>query len=462
MYDINSTITAISSAAVDGRSATRSIVRISGRGAFDIISSFFCSPCALKGRQILRQRLRVDGLELNSLIYIWPAGNSYTGEDVVEIHLVACESMVELFMQRLCEQARLADPGEFTLRAYLNGRMDLSQAEAVAEIVSSSNRFQLAAAERLLAGKLSETISSVRNRILDLLSLVEAGLDFSAEDIEFISSDQARTNTNMICEQLLRILQSHLKLEELLDLPSVGLAGVANSGKSSLLNKLLGQERSIVSSLQATTRDVLTGLLESTRCTCVLFDCAGLQVNRGDISVLHSLAQEAALEALSSADMVLFCIDVNKENFAEDFEIKDCIDPRKTILAATKCDLLTSEALDKQTQKLKDLFGTEPIVTSALTGDGVKGLQRVIEEAVTGVYQASETVERIAVTERHRQVLEKAIKGLSEAADEFKMERDEIAVMLLRGGYQELAGLEFEAIDEKILEKIFSSFCIGK
>ena len=370
------------------------------------------------------------------------------------------QQVLELFIEK---GARLAQPGEFTLRAYLNGRLDLSQAEAVAEIVASSNRFQLEAAERLLAGRLSESISQLRAELLDVVSLIEGGLDFSTEEIEFITKEEAVERITGIKDRLAELLSGSIRCEEMIDMPSVGLAGVANAGKSSLLNALIGKERSIVSSEQATTRDVLTGIIELENFDCAIFDCAGLFLRDESFTVLEDLAREASIEALGSANLVVLCVDASKDNYNEDIEIRKLIDAEELILAMTKCDLVDEVKRRGKLGELAGLFSAEPVATSVMTGEGLEQLRGVIDERITSLKgPCGEGAERIGITERHRLLVEEALKNLSDGAEEIRMGNDEICSMLLRAGYEGLSGVEREDVDEAILERIFSSFCIGK
>src|SRR3990170_4665670 len=293
MYDLNDTIVAVSSPSM----GTRTIVRTSGDRTIEVCEAIF-PGVALKDRGgIFPGSIAVDEeLSIDAVLYLFAAPHSYTGEDIAEIHIAANSAVVEALMAGLLDRGlRLAGPGEFTARAYLNGKIDLSQAEAVNEIVVSSNTYQLAAAQKLLCGRLSQSAEDIRSAIMDCLSLIEAGLDFSEEDIEFISGQQTLERLGRIKKQLEELLAGSIGYESVIDLPAVGIAGAPNAGKSSLANMLLGAERSIVSHEPKTTRDVLTGVLELRNCKCVLFDCAGLLSEPEGI--LDELAQTAAIEA---------------------------------------------------------------------------------------------------------------------------------------------------------------------
>jgi len=415
-----------------------------------------------------------DGLRMEAKLYLFLAPNSYTGDDVAEIHVHTNASVIEALLGRLLGDSgvpvRMAGPGEFTARSFLNGKIDLSQAEAVNEIIVTSNKFQLAAAEKLLAGRLAETVAEVRERLMDCLSLIEAGLDFSGEDIEFITRSDAIGRLVEITEQLEQLLSDNISCESVIDLPAVGIAGAPNSGKSSLLNKLLGKSRSIVSSQRKTTRDVLTGVLTLSHCNCVLFDCAGLMQETHNI--LDELAQQAAIEMLRNASVVVFCVDISKPDWGEDIAARELTEPKILIPAATKSDLLSEDGLAERLAELSELFGTDFLATSAKTGVGVELLRKRIDKEIIELafrstrrdsgYEIRDTRYGIALTARHKQTVTEAIDNISESVGQLKAGNDEVAAMMLRVACQGLSNIEHQHIDEQILERIFRHFCIGK
>ncbi len=460
MYNLNDTITAISTASVTQGTVAKSIVRISGADAFTLLNEVF--GIKVKGRGVTTQSIELtEGVNVDFAVYTFAAPNSYTAENLAELHFFAASCVVELVLEMLLKTARLAGPGEFTLRAYLNGKVDLTQAEAVSQIVSSSNRTQLAAAEKLLAGKLSEKITAIRNALLDCLSLIEAGLDFSEEDIEFISRKQALKTTTEIKINLEEILNSSIRYEEMIDLPSAGLAGASNAGKSSLINALLGTQRSIVSETEATTRDILTGILELEKNRLAIFDCAGLYRHTESLSLLDKLTQDAAIEALKSCDMVLLCVDITKNDLTEDLSIKKHIENKEIIYAATKCDL--ADDIESKLAKLNSAFGAEFIATSSVSPDGAQALKTLIDARTTSLRETSTEIdELITINQRHKATVQSAIASLQEAHTEIEQGNEEVVSMLLRSAHETLGGLEREDVDEQVLDRIFSTFCIGK
>jgi len=329
--------------------------------------------------------------------------------------------------------------------------------------------------------------------MVDCLSLIEAGLDFSAEDIEPESGRQVIERLFGIKGQLEELLSGSIRYETLIDLPAVGIAGAPNAGKSSLLNKLLGTERSIVSHRRKTTRDVLSAPYSLAHCRCVLFDCAGLMRQPED--VLDELSQQAAVEALRNSAVVVFCIDISKTDFSEDISIfrilkaedrkqktenrasVPCSPLSAMITVATKCDLLSEGMFSSRLAKLNELFGVELLAISSETGAGLEVLRETIDEKIlklergfstakTAGISLSESVQSsVALTARHKQAVTEAIENVGESIAELKAGNDEIAAMMLRAAYQAVSGIESAAaghIDEQILEQIFSRFCIGK
>jgi len=526
MYELNDTIIAVSSPT----SNKRVIVRITGPETIETCKKIFDPPVSIRrrtkdegrGTRLVTGSVTIDNeLEVDAQLYLFLAPHSYTGDDIAEIHLHTNPAVTEALMGNLLGRGlRMAGPGEFTARAYLNGKIDLAQAEAVNEIIVSSNAFQLAAAEKLLSGKLSETTAKVRSTMMDCLSLIEAGLDFSGEDIKLETGVEVIERLLGVKKQLEQLLSGSIRYESLIDLPAVGIAGAPNAGKSSLLNTLLGKERSIVSHKRKTTRDVLTAICTLAHCRCVLFDCAGLV--RWPDNVLDELAQQAAIEALRNSAVVVFCIDISKDPRpktqdtrckTQDFglwteeiglwSVVWSLGSGELIPVATKCDLVSEQVLSNRLAELNELFGPAPkstpanhllsmdnktehnkvdfgagfLVTSAETGAGLDLLREAIDKKMVEVepgFKTSKsgasplfegTQSSVALTARHKQAVTEAIENVSESIGELRAGNDEVTAMMLRAAYQAISGIESATgghVDEQILEQIFSSFCIGK
>ncbi len=476
-YDTDETIVAVSSPTPD----KRVIIRITGSGAIETCTKIFNLPDSLcvnkQGNALTAASVKIDdGLEIEAQLYLFFAPHSYTGDDLVEIHIHTNAAVTETLINRLSGGGlRMAGPGEFTARAYLNGKIDLAQAEAVNEIVVSSNEFQLAAAEKLLSGRLSEAISKIHSAMMECLGLLEARLDFSGEDIEFKAGTEIVERLIGIKRQLERLLSGSIRYESLMELPAVGIAGATNAGKSSLLNKLLEKERSIVSGERHTTRDVLSAPLRLEHCECVLFDCAGLVLQPDNI--LDELAHQAAIETLGNSSIVLFCVDVSKTDWLENISIRGLVEPKILMPVATKCDLVSEEILPNHLADLKGLFGAELLVTSAKTGAGLELLRETIDERIIDAGYPKLDTRRarqessehqavgVALVARHKQAVTEAIENVSESAEELRAGNDEVAAMMLRAAYEAVSSIGqpiCQQVDEQILEQIFSRFCIGK
>jgi tRNA modification GTPase len=465
MYDIRDTVVAVSSPPL----GERAIVRISGPNTLDILQQIFDPPITKEKKGgVIAGSVTIDvELRIDAQLYLFLTPHSYTGDTLAEIHICANPSVTGALLEGLLSKGlRMAGPGEFTARAYLNGKIDLAQAEAVNEIIVSSNRFQLAAAEKLLGGRLAETTEKIRSVLMDCLSLIEAGLDFSGEDIEFLTEAEAVQRLSDIKRELGRLLAGSIACESTLDLSSVGIAGIPNAGKSSLLNKLMACERSIVSPERKTTRDVLTNVLTLRHCRCVLFDCAGLIVKADNI--LDEFAQQAAVKSLQDSSIVVFCVDISKADWVEDISIRELIEPKFLIPVATKSDLLSEGILANRIAKLNKLFSVDFLPTSVETGVGLERLrdtidEKLIEIAIGGTsHEPRVTGHGLALTARHKQTVTEAIENVGEAINELKADATEITAMLLRAAYQSISDIEQQHIDEEILERIFSRFCIGK
>jgi tRNA modification GTPase len=479
MHNLSDTIVAVSSPS----GGVRSIIRITGPDTLQICQEVFepdpgsqirNPQSAIRNSVILSGQVRINSdLAVDAWLYLFFAPRSYTGEDLAEIHVCAGPVIVEALVQDLLARGlRAAAGGEFTARAYLNGKLDLAQAEAVNEIISSSNRLQLEAAEKLLSGRLTKAADEIRSDLLDILSRIEAGLDFSGEDIEFIGAEEAVRRLAAIERSLEELLAGSIQYETLMDLPALGIAGAPNAGKSSLLNALLGWERSIISPQPKTTRDVLSGVLTTDRFQCVLFDCAGLmpvapppagvkvEPSRGRLGYIDDLAQRAAIEALQSCAAVLFCVDVTKPSPSDDLALRALIQPKSVLYLAMKSDLLPVDELSRKLRELRSVFQTEFLAISTKTGQGRAELLNAI--AQSAIRNPQSAIASVALTARHRQAVTEATEQIAQAMAEVTHGNEEVAVLMIRAACQALAQIEQQSLDEQVLDRIFSRFCIGK
>ncbi len=500
MEPIEQTIAAVCTASPVEGAVSRSILRISGPEAFGIVTGL-CRRQSSGGSRFVvaatseiengsrrdsnpRDRFGVDGntncaglipltrritpvlLDLNGVtidaeIYAFPAPHSYTGQDVVELHFMAPPVVVEALLARILRRCRQARPGEFTLRAFLFGRMDLTQAEAVAQVIAAGNRLQLEAAGRMFRGHLSQTLNTSREKLLWLLGEIEAGLDFSTEDIFPLPMDQVVGQIAEIGNRIQSIVNNNIQDQEMMDLPSVGLAGLPNAGKSSLMNALLGRPRSLVSPNAETTRDVLEAEWTLPHGRCVLFDCAGLLCRDDRDDILASLAQRAAHEALQSASVIVFCVDGSKSDWSPDLELLRQMAGPDTLLVMTQQDRW-ARSVRQTLDRARKQFNGPVLAVSAETGFGIEELRNRIDATVLRWHRDSDGSGRMALTQRHRLSMEDAIRALSQARGEILAGNSEVAAMLIRSAIEQLGRAESDPVDERVLDRIFSRFCIGK
>src|SRR5688500_9184630 len=312
------TIAAISSAAGP---APRMIVRLSGRDAHTIARALADTNAEVVGAAALQARLRFAGLSVASWVYLFNGPRSYTGDDLVEFHVPGNPLLVRMLMNELVARgARPAEPGEFTARAYFNERMDLTQAEGVAAVVCAHGEEELSAARQLLAGELARRLRPAMERIAETLALVEVGIDFSEEDVTFLSAEEVKSRAGEVSADLQRLMDESPRFERLSHEPRVVLVGRPNAGKSTLLNALAGWDRAVVSPVAGTTRDVVSAEVSLARGMVLVLDAAGLEEEtlppedaRAEDAAAAMIARAMhghALAAVESADLVLLVRDV--------------------------------------------------------------------------------------------------------------------------------------------------------
>lgn len=430
------------------------IVRLSGKGVLEIVKRFFKTKGEIKPRYAHFGVLYDEkGEEIDEGILVYyKAPHSYTGEDMVELYLHGnpriLQRAVELF---LGAGARLAEPGEFTKRAFLNGKMDLTQAEAVAELICAKTELARKVALKQLHGELSKYIRPLRETLLELIAYIEADIEFAEEDIPTLTK-----------EQVLEMVENVLKgIEELLKTAKTGkfvregiklaIVGRPNVGKSSLFNALLKEERAIVTDVEGTTRDYIEETLQIRGVPVRLIDTAGIRETE---DLVEKIGVERSRKKIEEADLVLFVIDGSREITEEDLKIYQSIKNKERIVVVNKVDLPLRANLE--------IFEGENIIkVSALTGEGLEKLSEEILKKV-GV-QLEESV-NVYVSLRHEALLKKAKEVLERFKEEYRAKEisPEIAMLDLREASDYLGEILGEITTEEVLGKIFSTFCIGK
>ncbi len=476
--NINDTIAGIATPPGEGGIG---IIRVSGPEAGAVARLLFTPKGAKKAGEELTARhlyygtLKAPGsgvvLDNVNLVYI-PGPNSYTGEDVVEIHCHGGKLIMKNVLSAvLASRARLAEPGEFTRQAFVNGKMDLAQAEAVLDLIRAGTDSALGAARGRLEGRLSGKLKGLRETIFAMLARIEAELDFSEEEIDKLTAGEFMDTAIDVEAELTGLLSTYGEGSALRDGVKVAIIGRPNVGKSSLLNLLLKEERAIVTAEPGTTRDVIEEVVNIRGLPVRLIDTAGL---RKASDKAESIGVERAKKRASEARLVLFVIDSSDAlSFEKDKKILDIIE-QKRIIVANKSDLIDEKARADVTQAFhKDAESLSPVFISAKKEDGLGVLEDAIYEAITGHARAGltgggesaayEALSETIASARHKGALERALKGIKRAIEAEREEMPmEIIASELRGALDRIGEITGETTTEDILERIFSEFCIGK
>lgn len=440
------------------------IVRLSGGAAVPIVERLFRGSrgrrCVLADRRVHYGWVmdpdtgeRVDEV----LVTVMRGPKSYTREDVVEINchggLIAVQRLLELAIG--CG-ARLAEPGEFTRRAFLNGRIDLVRAEAVIDIVRAKTERGLRMAMSHLEGGLSGEVGGLRQELVGLLAHIEAGIDFPEDDIEELTMSDIKQKARHVLERIDQLIEYSESGKIYREGICTAIVGKPNVGKSSLLNRLLREKRAIVTEVPGTTRDVIEEVLNIEGVPFIIMDTAGIRETQDAVEII---GVERARESLKKADLVLFVLDGSKALEREDMRIFDDIGDKKTIVLLNKIDL--PRMVDGS--EVKSLVGTRNVVeTSMKEGIGLKELERAMVDVVLG--GGIDLAEgHLVANARHRQCLRRAERSIKDSLGAIKdgMPLDLVAIDL-RNALESLGEITGESVGEDIVDRIFSGFCVGK
>jgi len=441
------------------------IVRISGDRAIEIAKKIFLSH---KNREWWREsgyRLiyghivepRTKDIIDEALLGFMRAPNSFTREDTVELN---CHGGVVPLRQTLAvvlqQGARLAEPGEFSCRAFLNGRVDLAQAEAIIDVIRAKTDTQLKIAQAQLKGKLSEKIYYLQNQLTGLLAICEAVIDFP-EDVEAVPYTELETLLKEVIREIDELVGAAEKGKIYREGALVVITGRPNVGKSSLLNNLLRQSRAIVTDIPGTTRDVIEDVLNIKGVPVRIADTAGLRPTSDPI---ERMGVQKTKELLAVADLVLVLVDAQTGITGADQEIFSQIREKKSIYLLNKIDLNRDEKIFGQ---LREIGRESPVLKMSLvTGEGLEALEKEIFCALTGgeVFHADAL---LAINVRHQNALLQAGRWLCEALEGVRagLSEDLLAIDI-KDAWQALGEITGSAVSEDIIKNIFANFCIGK
>ena len=464
--------TIVATASTHDGGGLRGIVRISGPDTVDAVCRLFESADAEFDFRNLRSARRISGTFLARApvgrlpcdLYLWPTERSYTRQPTAELHTVGAVPLLDAIVETVCQHgARLAEPGEFTLRAFLAGRIDLAQAEAVLGVIDAASDRELNVALTQLAGGLSQPLDRVRDTLLNLCADLEAGLDFVDEDIEFVSSTQvsnelqdAIKTVNVCIERM----QTRGGGEQL---PRVVLRGEPNTGKSSLWNAMLGDSRAIVTEQAGTTRDYLTGTVAHDDYRFTLIDTAGIEHSEED---LQRAMRDTADNQSTTAELILFCLDGSRPMTAwEQAELAKSVPNRLVVRTKADLELHPSLVSNNGEAMSAEVSSTTKLVlqhvTSAKDPETVHALIMLCGRELEARNTESNVVGSTAV--RCRESLRSVHDSLQNALHAVVAEAgDELVAAELRVALDHLGQIVGSIYTDDILDRVFSRFCIGK
>lgn len=432
-------------------------MRLSGAAALSIGQQIFRSHPSLgeRVRYVEYGRIWADGRAIDTgVAWVFAAPYSYTGEDTVEISchgsMVVLESIVE---EALRLGAVVAAPGEFTRRAFLNGRLDLLEAEAVIDLIQASSKAHLDDAYGLASGRLSKMVKALKNQLVKILSLLEIGLDFSDEDIDLIGRQEIQTALHKVVDASLRLAETFEGTRRRKEGYLVVLVGRPNVGKSTLLNALLGEDRAIVTPLPGTTRDLVEGRTTWSGETIRLVDTAGIRQSH---NLIEKEGIERAAQAVGEADVILAVFDNSTESCGDDMAVLDLLSAdKKSIAVFNKTDLPSINSKSKVEARV-----SVSVEISALRDLGIEELKR----EVTAQLPLRAEIDGIGITrQRHQDCLLRVARSGAMAEELIRSSQpDECVVAELQDALSALCEMLGETVEEEVLDSIFSQFCIGK
>lgn len=458
---VTDTIAAISTPPGEGGIG---VVRISGDLATEIgeriLRHLSGKPVSSWPERFVRVGMVVDsnGDLLDQVVFfLFKKPRSYTGEDILEIQGHGGEENLKLILSATLKAgARLAEPGEFTKRAFLNGRMDLSQAEAVIDLIRAQTDIAQRAAFAQLSGKLSALLHNLEEDLMRILVPLEAALDYPEDEIPDFDRKEASIKIDEVKRMIADLISQADKGRILREAATIVLAGRPNVGKSSILNRLLGEERAIVTPIPGTTRDFVAEIINLDGIPVRLVDTAGLR------EIDDPVEKEGVLRSwqlMEKAEIILFILDSAEEISAEEKEFVSKLKDKKVIFILNKSDLPTKTS----PQDLSFVFPGTPVMTvSTLTGAGMEEMKKRLREELIGEEISRE--HPVLVTRlRHKKALEKAMEYLNLVAEGLKKNFTEDLIAIdLRAALEALGEITGRTVSAEIIENIFSQFCVGK
>lgn len=425
-----------------------SIIRISGNDSLNIAKNFFVSKHIdfenIKPRYLYLGNFISSEVKDQVLMAYFKAPFSFTGEDVVEFQFHGGQLLAQKILQSLLTKCSLAEPGEFSKRAFLNGKISLDEAEGISELILAESDTQLKAAEILQSGKLTEKVVEMQNKITDLLAETEANLDYPDDVEEEQLFEKSESLLKKLDFEINEILENSKNSNLIKSGVNVAIVGKTNVGKSSLLNALLGEERAIVTNIEGTTRDTIKEKIFIDGVTVNLVDTAGL---RESDDVVEKIGIEKTNQEIKNADIVLLVLDLSRELKQDEIEMIKNLKNRPHIIVGNKSDIKNKK------------FDFDYIEISAKNNENISEIKKqIIEKTISGKIDFSKLV---LTNERHLSILQNTKQKIENALNGQIVNLD-IEAFILKDIWKELGKISGTTEDEKIIDLVFSKFCLGK
>lgn len=428
-----------------------SIIRMSGSKAIEIAKSFFVSKSLnyekIEPRKMYLGTFEYGNIKEKCLMVFFKAPFSYTGEDIVEFQIHGGEFLAKQILSALCEKCSLASPGEFSKRAFLNGKISLDEAEGIIDVINAESDAELSSAYNLSTGKFNKKIVDFQNQITEVLAKIEVALDYPEHDEELITTEEARKTLVQISSQLEELISNSASGQKLKNGVNIAIVGSPNVGKSSLLNALLGHDRAIVSSTAGTTRDTICETILYKGIKFNLTDTAGIR-NEGD--EIERIGIERAKQEIDKADLILFVCDLSREMSQEETQMLESLDKKKTILVGNKIDIAIPSAKTDY----------ETINISAKNSENIDTL---LEKIYSKTVENKIDLSKIVLTNlRHINILKEAQKLSTEVLKNLSTMTLDVVAFEIKRIWNELGKITGETETEQIIDQVFSKFCLGK
>lgn len=446
----NDTIVAISTGASSG---AISIVRMSGASSVSIADKIFTGiknskPSSFQPRMLTLGTIATPNFNEQAMCVVFKGPKSYTGEDMVEFQCHGGTQISSGIMKEcILQGARIATNGEFTKRAFMNGKMSLSSAEGMMDMINAESDAEIRAGYNLLSGALSKLATHSQNELTDILSEIEVSFDYPEETIEYITKSKIKERLEALSNEIEKVLKTASAGRLIKSGLNVLIVGKPNVGKSSLLNKLLNHERAIVTDVAGTTRDSIEGTFVLGDTKVNLIDTAGIHDTN---DVVEKIGVDKAKNLMEQADIILFLVDTSRNFTKEDEDIYSSIQGKNFIVVKTKNDLES---------KLEKNFKNE-IQISTKTGDGIETLKNKILELAEISNIPADSI--IITNERHKDALSRSLNNIRSAINNIDLDSLDLVSISIKQAYLDVGEITGNTTSEDIIDQIFKKFCLGK